>query len=482
MFLSVSQLNKSDLSFQYKPIVFALSLLVPTMGFGSDGSPLTLFEEGEFSLMSFHEMTGLDEWDKDAQKHTTSYAALGALMLDYESGYVGDNYLSMGFGLGGSFTYKLSQRNPDTSLGGSKLGQTDCVTDPQKGTVNCEGTTNDAKLSQANIRIKAGKKKKRSLNATIGIGYFDAGMIESYDPDSDLTPVSYSGFAVNGRWDDIDLSAAMVTGMMKKSATSIEKLGYKEDITKPSSAFVHIDHVGGVSLIHKLDSFGYTLGYSYAEGFKHRYLAHAKYSMDIMADSRLQFDAAHSLNQHRGKNWDEAIKKGMEEEGADKAYLTTARLRYLYQDDFRLGFGWSTTGGNMNFNTSLAGVDALEIHYGQGFIEKFRGLNNTSQRFEIAYWPNNFDTPILRDLRLRYQYVWGDDEYAGHSKNEKGKAQEHIFDVVYTKPSGSFAGTSVTLKVGKLFADDVWAKVADGEPDDVGDIAKFKLMVSIPIL
>ena len=467
--------------FNHKPLFIALSLLIPVIGQANDSWYSPLFTEGSFSLVNTNEISGEETWSKDDKDHITSYEAIGAISANYESGYVGDKNVSMGFGLGAAFAYKIGQRNPDTSLGGTDLAQTDCEPD-QDGKVFCGGTKNKAKLSQMNVRLRLGKRNNKSLNSKVGVGYFEAGMIKSFDPDKDLLPTSYRGLEVQSRLGDVSISGAVVTGMMKGGETSIQKLVYEEDKANPTGPSVYIDHVAGIQLQHKLGPAGYTIGYAYAKGYKQRLVATANYRLDLTSDSTLRFDAAYNRNWHEGQKWDEAIAKGIEEEGKDKAHLTSMRLRYEYRDDFRLGLGWSTTGGNMGFNRYLAGVDTQWVSYGQGYINKFRAVDNTSQRLEVVYWPNDFDVPVLKDMRLRYQFVWGEDEHAGQDENETGSVTEHVFDVVYTKPSGRFAGTQASFKIGKAFADEIWAKPDADEPGDIEDSVKFKFTVSVPLV
>ena len=468
-------------NFNHKPLFIALSLLIPAVGQANDNWYSPLFTAGSLSINNANEISGVEEWSKDQQDHITSYEAIGAFTADYESGYIGDKNVSMGFGLGGAFLYKIGQRNPDTSLGGTDLGQTDCQPD-EEGKVFCGGTENIAKLSQMNVRLRLGKKNNRSLSSTVGIGFFESGLIKSFDPEKDLLPTSYRGLEFKSRLGDASLSGALVTGMMKGGERSIQKLVYEKDKANPSEPSVHIDHVAGIQLEHKLGPAGYSIGYAYAKGYKQRLVATGNYQLDLTADSSLRFDAAYNLNWHEGQKWDEAIAKGIEDEGKDRAHLTSMRLRYEYLDDFRLGLGWSTTGGNMGFNRYLAAVDAVWASYGQGYINKFRGVDNTSQRFEVTYWPNNFDIAVLQDMRFRYQFVWGEDEHSGKDENELGRVTEHVFDVVYTKSSGRFAGTQAGFKIGKSFADDTWAKLEAGDPDDVGDSIKFKFTVTVPLI
>ncbi|KEI72986.1 hypothetical protein [Endozoicomonas elysicola] len=467
-----------------KQLILIFPFFFPAASYANFGWYSQLASDGKVNIHNSIEFKSIEAWDKNKEEHKTSNEALGAIGVNLQSGFIGSRSFSVGFGLGGAYVYKISDRNPDTDYGATNLAQENCFSDPdRKGRLTDCDTVNSGKLSQMNIQLKVGKKKRKNLSANVGLGYFDAGMIQSYDPDDDLIPKSYTGFEINSRWDNTLISGAFVTGMIKGNAQSVQKLHYIADKEIPNSDLVYIDHVASIGLRHKLGATDYSLSYAYASGYKHRYLASAKYNMDLTSNSRLLIEAAYNLNQHKGRKWDEAIKKGIETEGEDIAYLTTARVRYDYSDDFRIGLGWSKTGGNTDFNPYLAGVDAEWLSHGQGSLELFRKLDNTSHKAEVVYWLNNLKTPLLKDLRLKYQYIWGTNNHVGVDKNMTGEANENIFEVLYTHPSGHFSGSTASLKVSKLSKDKAWGQVSDinGDPSDKGDVSQVKMTISFPI-
>ncbi len=481
-------MKKNGFIFELAAIAAMVSIL-PLSASANSNYPFSAFwDDAEISLRNASKHEGQYRWNPDTEAMDYKYQTASVFTARLNSGYVGRGKVKMGFDVGALGTVNLgdSDWNQDFYNGEKMLAQEECVTN-ENGILKCE-PKGYMRMSVASAKVRLGKGWNDQTNIEMGLGHYQGGLIKTNDPDESIVPNSYRGASLIGRKYGFEYSAVWVDRFIRNGLDRLSPIKIYDNDAKEEPVFVEVPFVYGFGLTRRDKNYAVSFATGISKDYLSRYTLFGKRMIRMGGGHNIEFTSAFQLLKYSGSVWDEAVQKGIHDEGMDQSRLLDVTARY-FNNNWSFTLGHATTTGTTNFNYGFNGMDGVIYDSGKAEIMSyFRKPGDKQYSLKSAYTFRSDDNPEwLNGLTPYYNLHYFVRPEAEQKENwqitgyERGTGFEHVVGLKYRPQFSALKGAEFKIFGAFYRPDEALAAMQDDDPKDRYDVSEIVVEAKFPI-